>query len=145
MSNRYSIGHIATDCKSIIFSSYQDIIWNNAFDEALKYFQIVIHIKLKIYKQLCTLNHSKKGNHSTRTYRWKGYYFKIELNHMSFSKIGREVVFQCRDEGPLRARVRWVRPAGRPLPPGSRDNNGRLEIPNIRVFNLKDFLNYWNN
>ncbi|XP_037037177.1 basement membrane-specific heparan sulfate proteoglycan core protein isoform X11 [Bradysia coprophila] len=45
---------------------------------------------------------------------------------------GREVVFQCRDEGPIRARVRWARPAGRPLPPGSRDNNGRLEIPNIR-------------
>lgn len=51
--------------------------------------------------------------------------------------IGLEVVFQCRDEGPIRARVRWTLPNGRPLPPGSKDVNGRLEIPNIRVsFNL---------
>ncbi|XP_021927336.1 basement membrane-specific heparan sulfate proteoglycan core protein isoform X6 [Zootermopsis nevadensis] len=46
---------------------------------------------------------------------------------------GREVVFQCRDEGPLRARVRWLRGNGLPLPPGSRDVNGRLEIPDIQV------------
>uniref|UniRef100_W4VRB4 Putative heparan sulfate proteoglycan 2 n=1 Tax=Corethrella appendiculata TaxID=1370023 RepID=W4VRB4_9DIPT len=45
---------------------------------------------------------------------------------------GREVVFQCRDEGPIRARVHWTRANGLPLPPGSRDVNGRLEIPNIR-------------
>lgn len=42
-------------------------------------------------------------------------------------------MFQCRDEGPVRARVRWTRPNGQPLPPGSRDVNGRLEIPNILV------------
>lgn len=46
---------------------------------------------------------------------------------------GREVVFQCRDEGPLRAKVKWIRGNGLPLPPGSRDNNGRLEIPNIQI------------
>ncbi|XP_018405456.1 PREDICTED: basement membrane-specific heparan sulfate proteoglycan core protein-like [Cyphomyrmex costatus] len=45
----------------------------------------------------------------------------------------REVVFQCRDEGLLRARVRWIRGNGLPLPPGSRDINGRLEIPNIQL------------
>lgn len=50
---------------------------------------------------------------------------------MSFK--GREVVFQCRDEGPIRARVQWVRPGGRQLPPGSRDLSGRLEIPNIKI------------
>ncbi|XP_070527632.1 basement membrane-specific heparan sulfate proteoglycan core protein isoform X2 [Cardiocondyla obscurior] len=49
------------------------------------------------------------------------------------AKQGREVVFQCRDEGLLRARVRWIRGNGLPLPPGSRDNNGRLEIPNIQL------------
>ncbi|XP_024875337.1 basement membrane-specific heparan sulfate proteoglycan core protein-like isoform X2 [Temnothorax curvispinosus] len=49
------------------------------------------------------------------------------------AKQGREVVFQCRDEGHLRARVRWVRGNGLPLPPGSRDINGRLEIPNIQL------------
>ncbi|XP_018343803.1 PREDICTED: basement membrane-specific heparan sulfate proteoglycan core protein isoform X2 [Trachymyrmex septentrionalis] len=49
------------------------------------------------------------------------------------AKIGREVVFQCRDEGLLRARVRWIRGNGLPLPPGSRDINGRLEIPNIQL------------
>ena len=44
------------------------------------------------------------------------------------------MVFQCRDEGPLRAKVRWVRDKGRSLPLGSRtDNNGRLEIPNIQL------------
>lgn len=42
-------------------------------------------------------------------------------------------MFRCRDEGMLRARVRWTRPGDRPLPAGSRDINGRLEIPNIRV------------
>lgn len=49
------------------------------------------------------------------------------------SIIGREVIFRCRDEGMLRAKVRWTRPGGRPLPIGSRDKDGRLEIPNIRV------------
>lgn len=48
-------------------------------------------------------------------------------------KTGNEVVFQCRDEGPLRAPVRWSRGNGLPLPPGSRDVNGRLEMPNIAV------------
>ncbi|XP_046669711.1 basement membrane-specific heparan sulfate proteoglycan core protein isoform X9 [Homalodisca vitripennis] len=46
---------------------------------------------------------------------------------------GREVVFQCRDEGPLRASVRWTRGNGLPLPPGSRDIKGRLEMPNIQL------------
>lgn len=49
------------------------------------------------------------------------------------SYLGLEVVFQCRDEGLLRAPVKWTRPGGRPLPPGSKDVQGRLEIPNIRV------------
>ncbi|XP_032663569.1 basement membrane-specific heparan sulfate proteoglycan core protein-like isoform X7 [Odontomachus brunneus] len=49
------------------------------------------------------------------------------------AKQGREVVFQCRDEGLLRARVRWIRANGLPLPSGSRDINGRLEIPNIQL------------
>ncbi|XP_050492359.1 basement membrane-specific heparan sulfate proteoglycan core protein-like isoform X15 [Bombus huntii] len=48
-------------------------------------------------------------------------------------KQGREVVFQCRDEGVLRAKVRWLRGNNLPLPPGSRDVNGRLEIPNIQL------------
>jgi hypothetical protein len=47
--------------------------------------------------------------------------------------VGREVVFQCRDEGPLRASVQWSRDGNRALPPNSRDNNGRLEMPNIQV------------
>ncbi|KAG8224763.1 hypothetical protein J437_LFUL005332 [Ladona fulva] len=45
----------------------------------------------------------------------------------------REVVFQCRDEGPARARVKWSRADGLPLPPGSRDIQGRLEMPNIQL------------
>nr|XP_050845973.1 basement membrane-specific heparan sulfate proteoglycan core protein isoform X24 [Vespula vulgaris] len=49
------------------------------------------------------------------------------------AKQGREVVFQCRDEGPLRARVHWLRDNDLPLPPASRDLNGRLEIPNIQL------------
>ncbi|ERL95821.1 hypothetical protein D910_00386, partial [Dendroctonus ponderosae] len=48
-------------------------------------------------------------------------------------KENQEVVFQCRDEGPIRARVEWKRANGAPLPPGSRDNNGRLEMPNIKL------------
>lgn len=50
---------------------------------------------------------------------------------------GREVIFRCRDEGPARAKVRWLRPGGRPLPVGFTDKNGRLEIPNIRVSSKK--------
>ncbi|XP_048508165.1 basement membrane-specific heparan sulfate proteoglycan core protein isoform X9 [Athalia rosae] len=46
---------------------------------------------------------------------------------------GREVVIQCRDEGPLRAKVHWIREDGAPLPPGSSDINGRLELPNIQL------------
>uniref|UniRef100_A0A182NMM6 Terribly reduced optic lobes n=1 Tax=Anopheles dirus TaxID=7168 RepID=A0A182NMM6_9DIPT len=48
-------------------------------------------------------------------------------------KESNEVVFQCRDEGPMHAKVEWVRENGLDFPPGTRDLNGRLEIPNIRV------------
>ncbi|GAB0098092.1 basement membrane-specific heparan sulfate proteoglycan core protein [Sergentomyia squamirostris] len=47
-------------------------------------------------------------------------------------KEGREVVFQCRDEGTTRARVRWTRVHGA-LPPHAKDLNGRLEISNVQV------------
>nr|XP_036676267.1 basement membrane-specific heparan sulfate proteoglycan core protein isoform X28 [Drosophila suzukii] len=50
-----------------------------------------------------------------------------------YIREGREVIFRCRDEGPARAKVKWSRPGGRPLPTGFTDRNGRLEIPNIRV------------
>ncbi|XP_070509893.1 basement membrane-specific heparan sulfate proteoglycan core protein isoform X10 [Chironomus tepperi] len=53
---------------------------------------------------------------------------------------GREVVFQCRDEGPIRARVQWIRKNNRPLPPGSRDLNGRLEIPMIKVEHSGEYV-----
>ncbi|KAL7036766.1 hypothetical protein ACKWTF_008935 [Chironomus riparius] len=53
---------------------------------------------------------------------------------------GREVVFQCRDEGPIRARVQWIRKNNRPLPPGSRDLNGRLEIPSIKVEHSGEYI-----
>ncbi|XP_070067065.1 basement membrane-specific heparan sulfate proteoglycan core protein isoform X29 [Drosophila virilis] len=50
-----------------------------------------------------------------------------------YIREGREVIFRCRDEGPARAKVRWSRPGGRPLPVGFTDKGGRLEIPNIRL------------
>ncbi|KAJ8737484.1 hypothetical protein PYW08_000079 [Mythimna loreyi] len=40
--------------------------------------------------------------------------------------FGGDVVFQCRDEGPLRANVRWTRQGG--LKAGSTDVRGRLEM-----------------
>lgn len=52
----------------------------------------------------------------------------------------REVVFQCRDEGLMRVPVRWTRPNGLPLPPGSKDNRGRLEIPNIKVEHSGEYI-----
>ena len=48
---------------------------------------------------------------------------------------GREVVFQCRDEGPLRARVQWRRQS-LPLPSGAKltgEGGVRMEIPNVQV------------
>ncbi|XP_041762389.1 basement membrane-specific heparan sulfate proteoglycan core protein isoform X4 [Anopheles merus] len=53
---------------------------------------------------------------------------------------GNEVVFQCRDEGPMHAKVKWVRGNGQPLPPGTRDMNGRLEIPNIRIDHNGEYI-----
>ncbi len=53
---------------------------------------------------------------------------------------GREVVFQCRDEGSLRAPVAWRRGNGLALPPGTRDLEGRLELPDIKVVKFPDFL-----
>ncbi|XP_052863350.1 basement membrane-specific heparan sulfate proteoglycan core protein [Anopheles cruzii] len=53
---------------------------------------------------------------------------------------GNEVVFQCRDEGPMHAKVKWVRLNGQPLPPGTRDLNGRLEIPNIRIDHSGEYV-----
>ncbi|KAM3968767.1 basement membrane-specific heparan sulfate proteoglycan core protein isoform 3-T3 [Aphomia sociella] len=44
---------------------------------------------------------------------------------------GGDVVFRCRDEGPKRAPVRWVREGGKPLKPGSTDKNGRLEMNQV--------------
>ena len=55
---------------------------------------------------------------------------------------GREVVFQCRDEGPIRAPVGWKRGNGLPLPRGSRDYLGRLEMPNIEVSDTGTFICY---
>lgn len=49
-------------------------------------------------------------------------------------RIGGDVVFQCRDEGPLRAKVRWTRDGG--LKPGSTDVRGRLEMFKVTVSNL---------
>lgn len=61
--------------------------------------------------------------------------FKIKclLCLIYLNNLDREVVFQCRDEGPFRSKVHWTRPNGEALPPNSRDLNGRLEIPNIKV------------
>ena len=43
-------------------------------------------------------------------------------------------MFQCRDEGPNRAPIRWERGNGLPMPRESRTfKSGRLEIPNIQV------------
>ncbi|XP_070509913.1 basement membrane-specific heparan sulfate proteoglycan core protein-like isoform X1 [Chironomus tepperi] len=53
---------------------------------------------------------------------------------------GREIVFQCRDEGPIHARVQWIRKNNRPLPPGSRDLYGRLEIPMIKVEHSGEYV-----
>ncbi|XP_055374705.1 basement membrane-specific heparan sulfate proteoglycan core protein isoform X7 [Condylostylus longicornis] len=57
-----------------------------------------------------------------------------------YIREGREVVFRCRDEGPSRAKVKWSRPGGRPLPRGFTDKNGRLEIPNIRVEDSGEYV-----
>ncbi|XP_031624790.1 basement membrane proteoglycan-like isoform X2 [Contarinia nasturtii] len=57
-----------------------------------------------------------------------------------YIREGLEVVFQCRDEGVLRVPVRWTRPGGRPLPPGSKDQQGRLEIPNIRLEHSGEYI-----
>ena len=65
-------------------------------------------------------------------------YFAKIFYYMFLS--GREVVFQCRDEGPLRVDVTWSRgngAEGLPFPRGTRDFDGRLEIPNIQV-NIKN-------
>lgn len=80
--------------------------------------------KIILFKDFATCCHMGKNFN----WVWKR---KLTLSFQFVSKTGREVVFQCRDEGPIRARVQWVRRNNRPLPPGTRDNNGRLEIPNI--------------
>ncbi|XP_045784357.1 basement membrane-specific heparan sulfate proteoglycan core protein-like isoform X5 [Maniola jurtina] len=46
-------------------------------------------------------------------------------------RYGGDVVFSCRDEGPIRAPVRWIREGGKPLKPGSIDRKGRLEISGV--------------
>lgn len=56
-----------------------------------------------------------------------------KINFKIISSIGGDVVFQCRDEGPLRAAVRWIKEGGRPLKPGSVDRKGRLEMTKVSV------------
>ena len=55
---------------------------------------------------------------------------------------GRVVVFQCRDEGPLRAKVAWRRGNGLPLPPGTTDVGGRLEMPGVKLSDTGTFICY---
>ena len=43
---------------------------------------------------------------------------------------GREIVFQCRDEGPLRARVEWRRQS-LPLPPGTKIQQTKIAVTKI--------------
>lgn len=43
------------------------------------------------------------------------------------------MVFQCRDEGPKRAPVTWVREEGRPMKPGFNQKDGRLELFAVSV------------
>ncbi|CAH0716594.1 unnamed protein product, partial [Brenthis ino] len=44
---------------------------------------------------------------------------------------GGDVVFTCRDEGPLRAQVKWIREGGRPIKSGYTDVRGRLEMSKV--------------
>ncbi len=53
---------------------------------------------------------------------------------------GHEVVFQCRDEGPLRVPVKWTNGNSLPLPIGSRDLNGRLEMPNVSISSTGTYI-----
>ena len=55
-------------------------------------------------------------------------------------EAGREVVFQCRDEGPLRARVSWSRSGGLAMPDRSYDYQGRLTIPNVVVTHTGTYI-----
>lgn len=54
---------------------------------------------------------------------------------ISWVLIGGDVVFQCRDEGPLRANVRWQR-EGRRIKEGSTDVRGRLEMFKVTVSSM---------
>lgn len=49
-------------------------------------------------------------------------------------------MFQCRDESLIRARVHWIRGGGLPMPPGTRDVGGRLEIPNIQISHAGTYI-----
>ena len=55
-------------------------------------------------------------------------------------KEGGGAVFQCRDEGPLRARVRWSRSDGLTFPPGYTDADGRLELPQVFMSHMGTYL-----
>ncbi|XP_052746482.1 basement membrane-specific heparan sulfate proteoglycan core protein isoform X2 [Bicyclus anynana] len=46
-------------------------------------------------------------------------------------RYGGDVVFMCRDEGPLRTPVRWVREHGRPIKANHTDVKGRLEMTRV--------------
>lgn len=88
------------------------------------YYQIEI-----ILKNVCE-------NFPLFTYQTTAWVFFTTSNSNSNSNlscIDQEVVFQCRDEGSARAKVHWERENGLPLKPGSRDERGRLEIPNIQL------------
>ena len=57
----------------------------------------------------------------------------LSLTLSPVREVGREVVFQCRDEGPRRVRVEWSRGTLLPFPPGTEQEGGRLEMPDIQV------------
>ena len=108
-------------------------------------------INLRVYPTEQTI---KEGRRSYIKHFWKvnlflkSHFFPTQLlekenaaHHSWFGILGREVVFQCRDEGTLRARVAWRRGNGLGLPYGTRDVNGRLEMPNIKVHLVHPGLN----
>ena len=97
-----------------------------------------VYLNIRVYPIEQEIEEGKNSIWLILTYN----HFELSKKILSFHNFitiiisGQEVVFQCRDEGPLRVNVKWSRgngAEGLPFPPGTRDFNGRLEIPDIKV------------
>ena len=66
--------------------------------------------------------------------------YKERIQYLNIVSYFSFDICQCRDEGPLRARVKWYRGGDLPFPIQTQDVNGRLEMPSVQMSHTGTYI-----